>query len=728
MYWISDKKAPEIKSLKKTYDIEWKKLIFESWKLAFLSNWSVTISDEFWNMLLVTCWIKEEWLNKEADYFPLSVEYQEKYYATWKIWWNRFQKREWRPSEQAVISARIIDRPIRPMFPKWLINETQVIATVLSSSNKSDLSYHWISGASLSLLMTDISFEWPVSWVRIVMDNEKKFIFDPSFEEEENSKLNLVVAWTTDAITMVEAEANEVSDEDMMAWLEFAHSIIKKICEAQSDYISEYKKVFGIYKVKETYNKPDETLFESVKTFLTQEKLEILYGTWKHEFQEKLIELNEETKNYLIEKNLFEIKDWEDIETVKENMTFVWDLVYKRVKEIMRKNVLENEKRLDGRKLNEVRKIVWDVWVLPRTHGSALFQRWLTQILSVTTLWWPDDIQIIDDMYEEDTKRYIHHYNFPPYAVWEVKFLRWPSRRDIGHWRLAEKALEPVLPSKEEFPYMIRVVSETMTCNWSSSMASVCWSTMSLMHAWVPIKEPVAWVAMGMIYDEETWKYKILSDIQAQEDFLWDMDFKVTRTKNWITAMQLDVKIKWLSFQVFKDAFSQWKEAIMYIMWEMFKIVPEVSKELSLYAPRILSINIPVDKIREIIWKWWENIQKAEADFWVSIHIEDDWKTFVTWKDFIWAEKALAWIKEGIWEPEAWDLLTWKVVNIITWTGAIVEFRGKTWMIHISKLSDKRVASVEEVVKVWDSVEIEVLNIDKEKWRIWLKLLQKNEN
>lgn len=727
MIWLSDKNAPDIKSLKKTYNIEWKNITFETGKIWLLANWAVTISDETWNMLFVTCGIKEEWLNKQADFFPLSVEYQEKYYATWKIGGNRFQKREWRPSETAIINSRIIDRPIRPMFPKWFVNDTQIIATALSSSNESDLSFHWITWASLTLLMTSAPFEWPVAWVRVVLTAEWKLVFDPSFKEEENAKLILVVAGTLDAITMVEAESKEVSDDEMMSWLEFAHSIIKKICEAELDFITHYEKAFWIYKIEEFYNKPDETLYSSVKEFLTESKLETLYNTWKHEFQEWLNKLDDEVKDFLIKEKLVEVSEWSEIEEVKESMTFVWDLVYKRVKEVMRKNILEKEKRLDGRKINEVRKVVWEVWLLPRTHWSALFQRWMTQALSITTLGWPDDIQIIDDMYEEDTKRYIHHYNFPPYAVWEVRALRWTGRREVWHGRLAEKALEAVLPNEIEFPYMMRVVSETMTCNWSSSMASVCWSTMSLMHAWVPIKAPVAWVAMWMIYNEETWKYKILSDIQAQEDFLWDMDFKVARTPSWITAMQLDVKIKWLSMQVFREAFAQSKEAVTYILWEMLKVVPEVNKSLSPYAPRILSIVVPVEKIREIIGKWWENIQKAEADFWVSIHIEDDWKTFITWKDSVWAEKALDWVKTLIWEPVVWDIFPWIVEKIIAWTGAIVEFKGKSGMIHISKLSDKRVATVEEVVKEWEKVEIEVLTVDKEKWRIGLKLVKKLE-
>ncbi|MDD3303142.1 MAG: polyribonucleotide nucleotidyltransferase [Candidatus Gracilibacteria bacterium] len=725
MIGLSDKNAPEIKSLKKTYSIEGANLTFESGKLALLSNGSVTISDDKGNLLFVSCGIKEEGLNKEAGYFPLQVEYQEKYYATGKIGGNRFQKREGRPSEQAVISSRIIDRPIRPMFPKGIINDVQIIATALSSSNESDLAFHGITGASLALLMTNMSFEGPVSGVRVSITSEGKLVFDPTFEDVENSKLILVVAGTMDAITMVEAQAKEVSDDDIMIALEYAHKIIKSICEAQIDFIKEYKEKFGICEVVEVYNKPDETLYEKVKEYLTEKRLEILYGKGKHDFQVGLTSLDNEVKQYLIDNKIYQYDVSDDIEKIKEQMTFVGDLVYKRVKEVMRKNVLDNEKRLDGRKLNEVRKVIGEIGFLPRTHGSALFQRGMTQILSVTTLGGPDDIQIIDDMYEEDKKRYIHHYNFPPYAVGEVRPLRGTGRREVGHGRLAEKALEPVLPSEIDFPYMIRVVSETMTCNGSSSMASVCGSSMSLMHAGVPISNPVAGVAMGMIYDEVSKKYKILSDIQAQEDFLGDMDFKVTRTKKGITAMQLDVKIKGLSMQVFKEAFSQGKEAIDYILGEMLSVIPQSNKELSQYAPRILSTIVPVEKIREVIGKGGENIQKAEADFNVSIHIEDDGKTFVTGKDAQGAEKALAWIKNFVWEPTIGELHTGDIINIITGTGAIVEFRGKTGMIHISKLSDKRVATVEEVVKIGEKVQVEVLTVDKDKGRIGLKLIKK---
>lgn len=714
MIWLSDKNSVLITPLKKTYQIWWKNITFETWKLWLLANWSITISDESGNVLLVTAWIKESWVNEKADFFPLVVDYQEKFYATWKIGWNRFAKREWRPSEASILTSRLIDRPIRPMFPKWFINDVQIIATALSSSNESDLWFFWITWASLALLMTWAPFEWPVSWVRIILTNDWKFVFDPSFEEEQNAKLNLLVAWTLDAITMVESSWKEVSKEEMMSWLKFAFELIKSLSNAQNDFIEDYKKIFWIPEIVSFYNLPDETLYEKVAEYLTDAKLESLYGLGKKDFQHELDKLDLEVKEFLwvTQDNAQDL--WIDINSI-------WELVYKRVKKVMRKNVLEHEKRLDLRKLDEVRSIKCETWLLPRVHGSGLFQRWMTQVLSVTTLWGPDDIQIVDDMYEETTRRYIHHYNFPPFSVWEVRALRWVWRREIWHGKLAERALEAVLPTETEFPYMIRVVSETFTCNWSSSMASVCGSTLSLMQAWVPIKAPVAWIAMWMIYDEETWKYKILSDIQAQEDFLWDMDFKVTMSPAWITAMQLDVKIKWLSLEVFEKAFSQARVSINYILEEMLKVQPHVSPTLSPYAPLIMNVFVPVDKIREVIWKWWENVQRMEKEYSVKISIAEDGNTTVTAKDQIWGNKAIEEIKAMVWEPEVWYKGIWKVAKIIDWTWAIVEFNGKSWMIHISKLAATRVINVTDVVKEWDSVEFEVIEVNKEKWRIWLK-------
>ncbi len=717
---LSDKNATRLTPVKKTYDIEWQKISFESWKLWLLINWAVTITDENDNVLFVSTGFKEEWLNEKADFFPLVVDWQEKFYATGKIGWNRFQKREARPSDEATLTARLIDRPIRPMFPKWIINDTQVIATVLSSSGEKELWFLWITGASMGLMMAWTPFEWPVAGCKISMLEDWSYIFNPSSIEEKWAKLTLLTAWTLDAITMVEAWASEVSDEDMVKALEKSHEIIKHICNSQIDFVNEYREVFWIAEAKAYFNVPDVSLYDLVKDYLSEEKMEVLYNKWKKEFQKALNTLDVEVKEHLLSKWYSFDSNFENEEMIVDENS-IWAMVYKRVKEVMRKNILDHEKRLDGRKIDEVREVIWEVWLLPRTHGSALFQRWMTQSLSITTLGWPDDVQTLDWMMPESEKRYLHHYNFPPYSVWEVRMMRWVGRREIGHWALAERALLPVLPSEDEFPYTIRVVSEITTCNWSSSMASVCWSTMSLMHAWVPIKSPVAWVAMWMIYDEETWKYKILSDIQAQEDFLWDMDFKVARTAKWITAMQLDVKIKWLKMDVFREAFKQSNGAVEYILWEMLKVQSAPNEKLSKYAPLILSLQIPVDKIRTVIWKWWENVQRMEKEHSIRISIADDWVATITSETQEWWEKVINEIKELLWVPEVGYKWKWKVVKIIDWTGAIVEFRWKSWMIHVSKLSYKRIEKVEEVLNLWDDVDFEIIQVDLDKWRVWLK-------
>ena len=733
MIWLSDKNATSIKPLNKTYTVAWKEITFESGKLALLINGAVTISDKSGNVLLVTAGFKEEGVNENADFFPLVVDYQEKFYATWKIGGNRFQKREWRPSNEATLTARLIDRPIRPMFPKGIVNDTQILVTVLSAAWESELGFFGITWASLALMMWGTPFEGPVSWVKVITTKDWKQIFDPTTQEESESRLTLTVAGTLDAITMVEAEWDQVSDEEMIAWLEFAHGVIKEMCNAQIDFIDAYREAFGIRDdVEVFYNKADESLYEKVKEFLTEEKMEVLYNKGKKEFQKALDNLDVEVREFLKEKwhivdeasnSIWDKCSIEEVTKIEENE--VWALVYKRVKEVMRKGILDSGKRLDARKTDEVRTVIWETGLLPRTHGSALFQRGMTQALTIATLGWPDDAELVDGMMPESTRRYIHHYNFPPFSVWEVRMMRGVGRREIGHGKLAERALVPVIPSEEEFPYVMRVVSEITTCNGSSSMASVCGSTMSLMNAWVPIKAPVAWVAMGMIYDEKTGNYKILSDIQAQEDFLWDMDFKVARTKNGITAMQLDVKIKGLSMDVFREAFKQSETAISYILWEMLSVQGEVASQLSPYAPLIMSMQIKEEQIKVVIGKWGENVQRMEKDYGVKISIAEDGLTTITAPSQESGQKAIKDIESLLWEPEIWYKWVWKVVKIIDWTWAIVEFKWKnTGMIHISKLSDKRVEKVEDVVKVWEDVDIEIIQVDKMKWTTWLKVVK----
>ena len=396
----------------------------------------------------------------------------------------------------------------------------------------------------------------------------------------------------------------------------------------------------------------------------------------------------------------------------------------------MRKTVLETQSRLDGRKPDEVRPVRATAPILPRTHGSALFERGVTQVLSITTLGGPSDIQLIDDMYEEETKRYIHHYNFPPFSVGEVKPLRGVGRREVGHGRLAEKALERVLPSESEFPYMIRVVSETTTCNGSSSMASVCGSTISLMDAWVPIKAMVAGVAMGMIYDEETGKYEILSDIQAQEDFLGDMDFKVARTEKGITALQMDCKISGLSMEVVKQVFDKSIDACGYIMSEMKECLSKPRAELSPFAPFLLAVFVPEEKMREVIGKWGETIQGIEKDFGVQVNLEDDGNCTITAKDQISGKAALDFIKNILKDIEVGDIYEGKIIKVLDTVGAIVEIsKWKEGMIHISKFGIKeRIADANTVAKVWEIVKVRVYNVDKEKGRIGLeKILSEAE-
>ena len=735
MIGLSDKTAPNLEVLKETYNIDWVDLTFESGKLALLINGSVMISSGE-NILLTTAWIKTKGLNEKADFFPLVVDFQEKFYASGTIGGNRFSKREARPSEEATLASRMIDRPIRPMFPKGMINDTQIIASVLSSDSITDLSFWGIIGASLSLQMAGAPFEETVSACKIALQEDGSYIFCPNKDQEESAKLVLITAGTVDAITMVEAGAKEVSDKEMIKALEYSHNIIKEICEVQNKYIEKYKNLYWIEKIEPTFNKPDETLFSEVRDFLTLEKLNCLYNKGKHEFQEELDNLDEEVRElltpYIASSNPHlaspegegNNEEWCKIQIDPND---VGALVYKRVKEVMRENILKSEKRLDWRKINEVRQIKSETSLLPRTHWSALFQRGMTQALSITTLGWPDDEQLSAGMMEESTKRYIHHYNFPPYSVWEVRMMRWVGRREIGHWALAERALLPVIPSEEEFPYVMRIVSEITTCNGSSSMASVCGSTLSLMNAWVPIKAPVWGVAMGMIYDENTGDYKILSDIQAQEDFLWDMDLKVTRTKSGITALQMDMKIKGLSMKVFEEAFIQSETAVNWILDDMLKAQPEVAEKLSKYAPLILTMQIPVDKISTVIWKWWENVQKLEKDYELRISIADDGLTTITAKTQENWEKVISEIKKILWVPEVGYKDTWKVVKIIDWTWAIVEFKGKSGMIHISKLSPLRAMKVEDYVKEWENVEFEIIQVDLAKWRIGLARIPKEE-
>ena len=708
---LKDKTALDRIVVSKSYSIAGKNITFESGRLALFATGSIVISDEVGNFLLTTTGIGNP---KDGDFFPLTVEFQEKFYANGKIGGNRFMKREGRPSEASILNSRMIDRPIRPMFPKNTRTDTQIISTIMSSSGLSDFGWYGVTGASLSVMLAWVKeFEGPVAAVRIASDEAGNFIFDPTFEEITAAHLDLTVAGTLDAITMVESQGFEVSNELMVRAFEYAHSIIRDLCTAQKDFLSEYTKIHALPETTITIIDTDPEVIEKVKNIVTEEEVIALYNLGKLEFHDALHDLVE----------IVAARIWYVKETNTPKIGDIADSVKKVISTHMRKTVLETRKRLDGRRTDEVRPVRSTAPILPRTHGSALFERGVTQVLSITTLGGPSDIQLVDDMYEEDTKRYIHHYNFPPFSVWEVKPLRGVGRREVGHGRLAEKALEPVLPAQSDFPYMIRVVSETTTCNGSSSMASVCGSTMSLMDAGVPIKAMVAGVAMGMIYDEESGRYEILADIQAQEDFLGDMDFKVARTKKGITALQMDCKIAGLSMEVIKEVFEKSVDAIGYIMGEMQKCLSAPRADLSPLAPFLLAVFVPEEKMREVIGKWGETIQRIEKDYGVEVNLEDDGQCTVTAKTQEAGKAALEFIKWILKDIEVGDIYEGKIVKILDTVGAIVEIsKGKEGMIHISKFGGTaRIANVNDVAKEGEIVKVKVYSVDKEKGRIGLE-------
>lgn len=711
---LSDQNALTKAMVAKTYEIGGKKITFESGRLALLADGAVVVRDEEGNYLLTTAGIKEE-VNESAVFFPLSVEFQEKYYATGKIGGNRFMKREGRPSEAAILNSRLIDRPIRPMFPKGTINDIQIISTIMSSSGTSDYGFYGITGASLALQLAGVTeFEGPVAGVRIaLLADGTTFKFDPSISDLTTALLDLTVAGTEDAITMVESQGKEVDESMMIRAFEFAHALVRELIWAQRDFIKVYSETHPISEHKLCTKGYDAELKSRIDALITDERIMKLYHLGKTDFHHALAMLGEEMKLILAPEDGYSV-----IYSGRE----IEEAVYSIVKKHMRKNILESGLRLDGRKADEVRPIQGTFGILPRVHGSALFQRGITQALTIATLGGPGDVQIVDDMFEENTKRYIHHYNFPPFSVGEVRPLRGVGRREVGHGRLAEKALEPVLPSFESFPYFIRMVSEITTCNGSSSMASVCGSTMAMMDAGVPITALVSGVAMGMIYDDETGKFVVLSDIQAQEDFLGDLDFKVARTDKGITALQMDCKIKGLSMEVVARVFEQARRSLEHIRIEMSKELQVPRPTLSQYAPFILSVTVPEAKMREVIGKGGETIQGIERDFGVEVNLADNGQCSVTAKNQASGQAAIDFIKRILKDDEVGDLLEGKVVKILEGVGAIVEWaKGKSGMVHISKIAKERVTNIEDFLKMGDVVQVKIIAVDKEKGRVGLE-------
>ncbi len=637
------------------------------------------------------------------DFFPLMVEYSEKFYATGKISGSRFIKREGRPSDKAVLTSRLTDRPLRPLFPKMMRNEVQVICTVLSADMEVDPATTGITAASAALMLSGMPFQGPVAGVRIGMIDDE-LIVNPTLEQEQEGRLNLVVAGTMDAITMVEAGAKEVSEEKMLQALDLAHQYIKKLCELQI----ELRDKVGVTPLEYNEDTVNEEAATAVAEAITEADLDGVTGD-KKEVKNKLHELEEK----LLEKYATQIEE----EVFSEGDLYgALDTAFKKR---LRKNILETGARIDGRNPEDIRPISCKVGVLPRTHGSAIFQRGETQALTITTLGAPGAAQLIDTMDQDDEKRYMHHYNFPPYSVGEARMLRSTSRREIGHGYLAERALEQMIPEKGNFAYTMRVVSEILACNGSSSMASVCGSTLSLMDAGVPITAPVSGIAMGLVTENTDGvltpggKYTILSDIQGMEDFAGDMDFKVTGTPNGITALQMDIKVKGLTMEIMREALDKAKEGRGYILDKMLEALPQARENMSPYAPMISSMRIDPDKIREVIGKGGETIQKITGECEVEMDIEDDGLIMITAPDQERGQKAMDWVKSIVADPEVGAIYDAKVVKLMEF-GAFVEFMpGKQGLVHISKLAKERVNKVEDVVKEGDAIKVKLLEVDK---------------
>lgn len=627
-----------------------------------------------------------------VDFFPLTVDFEEKMYAVGKIP-GGFIKREGRPAETAILTSRLIDRPIRPMFPEGYHNDVQIVATAVSVDPDNAPDIPAMIGASCALSISDIPFEGPIAGVRVGMI-DGQYIINPTIEQAKVSRLNLAVAGTKDAILMVEAGAKEISEDEMLDAIWFGHEEIKKLVEWQEKIMAEV----GKPKMEVPVYEPPAELAAEIEAYGAEQLKAALMDANKLEREENVARIKAEIADAFMEKYPDNAKD-------------VAYITQKLVKKIVRRTISVDKIRPDGRALDEVRPVTCEVGLLARPHGSALFTRGQTQILNVLALAPLSEAQTLDGLGVELTKRYIHHYNFPPYSVGETKPLRSPGRREIGHGALAERALLPVIPSEEEFPYAIRLVSETLESNGSSSMGSVCASTLSLMDAGVPIKAPVAGVAMGLVKDGDY--FTILTDIQGLEDALGDMDFKVAGTKNGITAIQMDIKIDGINKEIFKQALAQAKRGREHIMGIMLDCISEPRKELSKYAPKITTIHVDPEKISKIIGPGGKTIKKIVEETGAKIDIEEDGRVYIAAVNSEEAAKAIDMINGITAEAEVGKVYTGKVTRLMAF-GAFVEILpGKEGLVHISQLSTERVNKVEDVVSVGDEIVVKVTEIDQ---------------
>ena len=685
----------------KTYETELagRKLVIETGKMAGLANGSVLVRYGDTCVMVNVTAAKEP--KEGIDFFPLSVDFEEKLYSVGKIP-GGFLKREGKPTDKAILTSRAIDRPLRPLFPKDFRNDVVVTATVLCVEQDNSPEIAAMIGAATALAISDIPFNGPTAAVNVGLV-DGKIIINPTEEEREKSDLTLTVAATEKKITMIEAGANEVPNDVMLDAIKTAHVEIKKICKF-------------IQGIQDEIGKPK---FEYKSFEIDHDIYDFIEKSYKEDMRVALLEKDKETRDNNVEELTEKIKEaykeefGEDV--LAENEQKILEAVNKFEKKCVREMIFNEHKRVDGRALDEIRPLSCEVGLLPRTHGSALFTRGQTQVLSVATLGMISEEQTLDGIDTEESKRYMHHYNFPPYSVGEARTSRGPGRREIGHGALAEKALVPVLPSKEEFPYAIRVVSEVLSSNGSTSQASICGSTLSLMDAGVPIKRPVAGISTGLVTNPDNDEdYVMLVDIQGIEDFFGDMDFKVGGTKKGITAIQVDIKCDGLTYEIIEEAFEKTEKARNYILDNvMLPVIDKPREEVSEYAPRIVSTMINPEKIKDVIGPGGKMINKIIDETGVKIDIEEDGQVLIYSTENDKAMAALEMVEDIVREVEVGGIYYGEVVRLMNF-GAFVDLGcgGKEGLLHISKISDKRIKNIEDVIHIGDKVTVKVTDID----------------
>jgi polyribonucleotide nucleotidyltransferase len=673
-------------------DLAGRQLTIETSQLAKQANGAVLVRYGDTAVLSTATASKEP---KNVDFFPLTVNYEERLYAVGKIP-GGFIKREGRPSEKAILASRLIDRPIRPLFADGFRNEVQVVSIVMSVDQDCSSEMAAMLGSSLALSISDIPFEGPIAGATVGRINGE-FVINPTVEQQEQSDMHLVVAGTKDAINMVEAGADQVPEETMLEAIMFGHDEIKRLIAFQEEIVQAVGKEKTAVKLYEV----DADLNQAVREMAETDMHSAIQVHEKHARENAIS---------VVKKRV--IEHYEAEEADADTLGQVSEILYKIVKEEVRRLITVEKIRPDGRKGDEIRPLASEVGILSRTHGSGLFTRGQTQALSICTLGALGDVQILDGLGVEESKRFMHHYNFPSFSVGETRPMRGPGRREIGHGALGERALEPVLPSEKDFPYTVRLVSEVLESNGSTSQASICGSTLAMMDAGVPLKAPVAGIAMGLVKSGE--HYTILTDIQGMEDHLGDMDFKVAGTAKGVTALQMDIKIDGLSREILEEALQQAKVGRMHILNHMLSVIAEPRIELSAYAPKIITMAINPDKIRDVIGPSGKQINKIIEETGVKIDIEQDGTVFISSINQEMNEKAKKIIEDIVREVQVGEIYLGKVKRVEKF-GAFVElFSGKDGLVHISELALERVGKVEDVVKIGDEISVKVIEIDKQ--------------